>query len=341
MSTARYLYIWDNDIDIPFFKLFPIHSKPDTIIYSLFNRDGINSPSVSLLTGSSRATTRVFYSGEYVMDETHANIVIGFYPPDKMRAMCSNNVYVRMNVIDKSTELIATEETKTQPLGVKFIQLRLQELDYITELFAPKLSSQSLLTPEDIQKIQPYTDLNRQWLDTQHQEKTRFACFIVTNGACKMRNKFFEMLSKYKQVDSLGRFMCNAPVDFILPDRVRDRQEYLRVIGQYKFMITFENTSLPYYATEKIYNAFAAGTVPIYWGDLHITEQYNPAAFIHVPTHPTFGDQLSEFIRVIRRLDQLDTHPEEYAAIRTEIPCPDADRMDLGVQCAVQRISEL
>lgn len=341
MSTARYLYIWDNDVDIPFFKLFPIHYKPDTVIYSLFNRDGPHSPSRDLLTGSSRATTRVFYSGEYVMDETHANIVIGFYPPSKIRAMRSNNVYVRMNVIDKSTELIATEETKTQPLGVKFIQLRLQELDYITELFAPKLSSQSLLTPEDIQTIQPYSDLNRQWLDTRNQEKTKFACFIVTNGTCKLRNKFFEMLNKSRSVDSLGRFMRNVPVDFILPDRVRDRQEYLRVIGQYKFMITFENTCLPYYSTEKIYNAFAAGTVPIYWGDPHITEQYNPAAFIHVPAHPTFGDQLSAFIRVIQRLEHLDTHPEEYAVIKSAVPCPGADQLDLNVQSAVRQISEL
>lgn len=343
MNTARYLYIWDNDVDIPFFKLFPLHYTTNTLIYSLFNRDGPNSPHRELLTtGSSQATSRVFYSGEYVMDEVHANIVIGFYPPNKLRAMRSNNdVYIRMDVIERTTEVIAPENTKTQSLGALFIQLRLQELDYITELFAHKLSSHALLTPEDIPKIRPYSDLNQQWLDTRTQEKTKFACFIVTNGTCKMRNKFFEMLNKAQSVDSLGKFMRNVTMDFVLPDRVKDRQEYLRVIGQYKFMITFENTCLPYYSTEKIYNAFAAGTVPIYWGDPHITEQYNPAAFIHVPTHPTFGDQLSEFIRVIKRLELLDSNPAEYATIRTAIPCPEAERLDSHVQDSVRQISEL
>lgn len=338
VNTARYLYIWDNDVDIPFFKLFPIHYKADTVIYSLFNRDGPHSPSRGLLTGSSQATTRVFYSGEYVMDEVHADVVIGFFPPNIIQQ--PGSLYLRRDVLTGGTELVQTGLSIPHD-GRQFIQLRLQELDYITSLFAPKLSSHALLTPEDIQQIRPYSDLNRQWLDTQNQEKTKFACFIVTNGACKMRNKFFEMLSKSRSVDSLGRFMRNVPVDFILPDRVKDRQDYLRVIGQYKFMITFENNCLPYYSTEKIYNAFAAGTVPIYWGDPHITEQYNPAAFIHVPKHPSFGDQLSAFIRVIQRLEQLDTHPDDYAAIRSAIPCPEAERLDQQVQAAVRQISEL
>lgn len=353
MNTARYLYIWDNDVDIPFFKLFPIHYKPDTVIYSLFNRDGPHSPSRDLLTGSSqekqpiskifysgdseRVGARVFYSGESIMDEPHADVVIGFFPPNIIHQ--PGSLYLRRDVLTGGTELVQTGQQPT--LERRFIQLRLQELDYITELFAQRLSSRALLTQEDIQKIQPYSDLNRQWLDTRNQEKTKFACFIVTNGTCKLRNKFFEMLNKSRSVDSLGRFMRNVPVDFILPDRVRDRQEYLRVIGQYKFMITFENTCLPYYSTEKIYNAFAAGTVPIYWGDPHITEQYNPAAFIHVPTHPTFGDQLSAFICVIQRLEHLDTHPEEYAVIKSAVPCPGADQLDLNVQSAIRQISEL
>lgn len=361
MSTARYLYIWDDDKDIPFFKLFPIHYRPDTVIYSLFNRDGSESQDNGNIEGvsshglrkifysgdSERVGTRVFYSGECIMDETHANVVIGFYPPDRIHQ--PGSVYLRRNVLSGNTELVRTDDISSRPPSNRlFIQLRLQELDYITTLFRATLhgpSSQSLMTPDDILKIRPYSDLNRQWLDTHHQEqgtnKTKFACFIVSNGACKMRNKFFEMLSKVKRVDSLGRFMRNAPVDFILPDRVKDRESYLRVIGQYKFIITFENVSLPYYSTEKIYNAFAAGTVPIYWGDPHITEQYNPDAFIHVPTHATFGDQLSEFLRVIKRLEYLDTHHAEYIAIRSAIPCPNAEWLDHQVQASVRQIAAL
>ena len=373
MSTARhakYIYIWDDDKDIPFFKLFPLNYRPDTVIYSMFNREGTESADKALLDGvssqghikvfysgdservgtrvfysgdSERVGTRVFYSGECIMDETHADVVIGFYPPHMIHQ--PGSVYLRRNVITGTTELIQTaDQQKRPPPDKRYIQLRLQELDYITDLFRTKLqglSSQPPMTPDDILKIRPYSDLNLQWLESRTQEKTKFACFIVSNGACNMRNKFFEMLCKSRKVDSLGRFMRNAPIDFILPDRVKDRHEYLKVIGQYKFMITFENVCLPYYSTEKIYNAFAAGTVPIYWGDPHITEQYNQQAFIHIPTHSTFGDQLAEFIRVIKRLEYLDTHHDAYQAMRAELPCPEAERLDQAVQDAVTAINSI
>lgn len=344
---ARYLYIWDNDIDIPFFKLFKINQDPHTIIYSVFNRDGPDSPHKDLLLeGSSRAQRRIFYSGECIMDETHADVVIGFFAPSAITQ--SGSVFVRRDVLTGASELVHTGAVGAYVANRLYIQLRLQELDYITELFADYIQRESapgiprLLVHDDLYKIRPYSDLNKQWLEASStQTKTKFCCFIVSNGGCQMRNKFFEMLSKYKKVESLGRFMRNVPDTIVLPDRVKERAEYLRVIGQYKFMITFENNSLPHYTTEKIYNAFSAGTVPIYWGDPHVTEHYNPAAFVHIPTHPTFGDQLSAFITAIKRIEYLDTHPDEYDKVRSAIPCPTSGAMDTNVQNAVGQIMGL
>jgi hypothetical protein len=42
-----------------------------------------------------------------------------------------------------------------------------------------------------------------------------------------------------------------------------NKQQTLRV---YNFVIAFENTDHPGYITEKIVDAFKAGTVPLYWG---------------------------------------------------------------------------
>ncbi len=53
-------------------------------------------------------------------------------------------------------------------------------------------------------------------------------------------------------------------------------EEKLHVLKNYKFCICFENThTTPGYITEKIFDAFAAGCVPIYWGPNNI-EQYVP-----------------------------------------------------------------
>ena len=52
--------------------------------------------------------------------------------------------------------------------------------------------------------------------------------------------------------------------------------------SEYKFSIAFENASYSGYTSEKILEAFAAGTVPIYWGDPDIAKVYNSKAFINL-----------------------------------------------------------
>ena len=51
----------------------------------------------------------------------------------------------------------------------------------------------------------------------------------------------------------------------------------IAVMKHYKFVICYENTQqAPGYITEKIFDCFAAGTIPIYWGASNI-EEYIPA----------------------------------------------------------------
>ncbi len=99
------------------------------------------------------------------------------------------------------------------------------------------------------------------WYKKIFYKKTNFCSFIVSNGGNKFtyfRDVFFEELSKYKKVDSGGKWKNNIgePVD--------NKIEWLK---SYKFNICFENSSYPGYLTEKLFEAFAAGCIPIYWGD--------------------------------------------------------------------------
>lgn len=93
------------------------------------------------------------------------------------------------------------------------------------------------------------------------KEKTKFASFMVSNSVDSSicpRNTFFEILSKYKKVDSGGRYANNIGFN------VANKIEWLK---DYKFNICFENSSYPGYLTEKLFDAYMAGCVPIYWGD--------------------------------------------------------------------------
>lgn len=122
----------------------------------------------------------------------------------------------------------------------------------------------------------------------------KFCNFVYSNqDADKIRKKFFEKLSEYKKVDSGGTYLNN------IGKRCEDKLAFQR---QYKFSIAFENSSHPGYTTEKLVDAFAAQTVPIYWGDTEVREVFNSKAFIYLEDE----NSVNEVIQKIQELDQDD-----------------------------------
>lgn len=142
--------------------------------------------------------------------------------------------------------------------------------------------------------------------DLLFAQKKRFCSFIVSNGQAKERIGFFEKLNEYKKVDSGGKFLNN------IGSPVTDKIEYLK---ESKFNIAFENTSSPGYTTEKIFDAFFAGCVPIYWGNPRIGEDFNEKAFINAHNFQT----TEELIKYIRYLDENE---EAYKAVLRESAFP-------------------
>lgn len=104
------------------------------------------------------------------------------------------------------------------------------------------------------------------------QQKSRFCNFVYSNKLCPKRNRFFDKLSKYKHVDSGGRWRNN------IGQPVANKIEFLR---NYKFTIAFENSSQPGYTTEKIVDPMVANSLPIYWGDPLVHLDFNPKSFIN------------------------------------------------------------
>lgn len=122
-----------------------------------------------------------------------------------------------------------------------------------------------------------------------------FCSFVVSNGEGNpMRRKIFETLSKYKQVDSGGRWMNNVG------GPVLDKLEFER---KHKFSICFENSSHIGYTTEKIVEAFAAQTVPIYWGDPYVTKVFNKDSFINVMDYKCLDDLIDTIVEIDKDKD--------------------------------------
>lgn len=80
---------------------------------------------------------------------------------------------------------------------------------------------------------------------------------------------------------------------------------------KYRFTIAFENDSVPNYSTEKLTDAFAAKTIPIYWGDPNIALHFNTDSFINCHDYDTFDD-------VVARVIEIDSNPELYESILSQ-----------------------
>ena len=169
--------------------------------------------------------------------------------------------------------------------------------------------------------------------------KDKFCCIVVTNPGSPDRNPrelFLDKLNSYKRVDSGGRWKNNigGPIGDRYGDFQKSKIEWLK---QYKFNMCFENSSSPGYLTEKLFDAFEAGCIPIYWGDTSlrcglglkdgkfgeidsripkideslIEFKINPKAFINAHNYETWDELLEE----IKRIDNDD---EAYKAMLAE-----------------------
>ena len=106
-------------------------------------------------------------------------------------------------------------------------------------------------------------------------EKTRLISVITSNKAFTRghldRIKFVEKLKQHfgDQIDIFGRGF--RPFD--------DKWD---VLHPYKYHIAIENSSEPYYWTEKISDCYLAGTFPLYHGCTNLSDYFEPSSFVPI-----------------------------------------------------------
>lgn len=129
-----------------------------------------------------------------------------------------------------------------------------------------------------------------------------FCSMVVSNGYLvdPYREDLFNKLCEYKFVASGGRYKNNIDQ----PEGIEDKLDFL---GNYKFNISCENVSHLGYCTEKIVQAFAAKTVPIYWGDPNVVMYFNPRAFVNCNDY----DSIEDVVNAVKILDEDDKKYQE------------------------------
>ena len=171
---------------------------------------------------------------------------------------------------------------------------------------------------------------------TASMTRRKFCNFIYSNSdwgeGAKARVEFCKKLSNYKHVDCPGKVLNNME-NAIYPRRITDDcgevllppgdawvLGKLDFLSNYKFTIAFENVSKEGYVTEKILHPFQAYSVPIYWGNQTVVDEFNPKAFINC------NDYDNDFDAVIARIQELDENDDQYLSMLHESPfCKDFD----------------
>jgi hypothetical protein len=134
--------------------------------------------------------------------------------------------------------------------------------------------------------------------------KRGFCAYVMSNerDSADQRVRLFEALSRYKPVDSGGRWRNNVG------GPVEDKLAFQK---NYKFVLAVENSSTPGYLTEKFAEAAQANAVPIYWGDPTVAETFNPRAFVNC--HDFDSPEA-----VARRVAELDNDDLRYVEMLSE-----------------------
>jgi len=134
------------------------------------------------------------------------------------------------------------------------------------------------------------------------KEHTEFCSFVVSNHRNPKRKQVFMQLSEYKRVNSGGGYLNNVG------GRVKDKFAFE---SNHKFSICFENGAHNGYTTEKLIQALAARTIPIYWGDPKVGKVFNKNAFIDAYSYNNIKD-------VIERVKEIDNNDDLYMRMLSE-----------------------
>lgn len=165
--------------------------------------------------------------------------------------------------------------------------------------------------------------------DPAAEDRPRFCSFVYSHSplmanymrAAPMRVQLLDALNAYKPVACGGKLRHNVDIPHaaaaghggdstlaalrelgLAPRDATNLYDKIVFDRGCKFSIACENNAHPGYCTEKLVNAFEAGTVPIYWGDPRVKEMFNEKAFVCAADYP----DLAAVVAQVKRIDTDD-----------------------------------
>lgn len=135
-------------------------------------------------------------------------------------------------------------------------------------------------------------------------EKSLFCSFGQGVNVPKRTEVYLYLCENYKPIISYGTIYNTA--GYVLRNYKCNLKLYQEVHKNVKFNLCFENTYTSgknSFITEKLINAYAYGTVPIYWGAENVTRWFNPDSFINC--NGLSNEEILEKVKEVDNNDEL------------------------------------
>ena len=240
MITIAYINFWEdpsNSSDNYFTKfilynigettLVKPNENPDILIASVF---GDISNVIKY-----NAKCKIFYYGEN----------LNRFPP-----------YNNDNLLENTFDLI---------VGFKYTNLDKKLLRFPLWLLYYEFYSTSLYNTNSLNTIDIVSYIESKYIENIKKNKIIFASLIARHDREGQRIKICNELSKYESINSLGKIMYPGDFRNNTPKIGMTAQDKINYISQSIYNICPENSVYEGYFTEKIFQAFEGGTIPIYW----------------------------------------------------------------------------
>lgn len=118
---------------------------------------------------------------------------------------------------------------------------------------------------------------------------------IISNPGGSVRNKFLEKLDKNFKVCYGGRYKNNIG-GLISPQY--NSQEFIKIVSQFKFIISMENSREDTYITEKVIHGLLAKTIPVYWGSERLYDYFNEERIIYLQDENSIDNTIEKMLEI-------------------------------------------
>lgn len=142
---------------------------------------------------------------------------------------------------------------------------------------------------------------SQNWIQAPHKPLShvkKAAVFIARNcNSLSKREDLVTKLMKYIQVDSPSTCLHNMEMS--------DRSDKIKMMEKYAFYLAFENEITTDYITEKLWNTFKAGVIPVYFGAPNVREHLpHPRSIINVADYKSI-EALSQHLNDVLNDEKL------------------------------------